>query len=190
MTGISFNTRKLICSRCGLHLNNCAWILCIPCISFCEYRNELWEKQPITWHFKHGANGQVGKIHVPPVCSQICMQWLRKHAQRANYQAALWRYLEKHPEEPGPTERGWQWKNQDEPGSQLVVNWMDGKPAPQAVLDLQACSYTKSCKLPKCVCMASGLKCTYMCKINDFDNQQACADVTSDDGSSVFWVHQ
>lgn len=47
-----------------------------------------------------------------------------------------------------------------------------------------ACSCTKSVKLPKCVSMASGLKCTDMCKINVYDNQQACVHVTSDYGSA------
>ena len=54
---------------------------------------------------------------------------------------------------------------------QLAVDWMQGQPAPQAVLNLLACTCPKLCKLPKCVCMASGLKCTDMCKLSTFDNR-------------------
>lgn len=40
---------------------------------------------------------------------------------------------------------------------QLVVHWMDGQPAPQAILDLLACNCAKNCELQKCECMVNGL---------------------------------
>ena len=54
---------------------------------------------------------------------------------------------------------------------QLVVHWMDGQPAPEAVLDLLACNCTRKCSLPKCVCLSNGLKCTDMCRLQDCENQ-------------------
>ena len=54
---------------------------------------------------------------------------------------------------------------------QLVVHWMDGQPAPQAILDLLACNCAKKCELPKCECMVNRLKCTDMCRLQDCENQ-------------------
>ena len=48
---------------------------------------------------------------------------------------------------------------------------MDGKPAPDAVLELLACRCTRSCKLPSCVCLANGLKCTDICTLKQCQNQ-------------------
>ncbi len=54
-----------------------------------------------------------------------------------------------------------EWKMETEDGTeQLVIHWMDGQLAPQAILDLLACNCKGKCSLPKCVCIASGLKCT------------------------------
>ena len=47
---------------------------------------------------------------------------------------------------------------------------MDGRPAPQALLDLLACTCRKQCKLPQCVCMTNGLKCTDMCTLTECSN--------------------
>ena len=35
--------------------------------------------------------------------------------------------------------------------TQLVIHWMTGQPAPQAILDLLACNCAKKCKLPRCM---------------------------------------
>ena len=48
---------------------------------------------------------------------------------------------------------------------------MDGKPAPDAVLELLACRCTRSCKLASCVCLANGLKCTDICTLKECQNQ-------------------
>jgi len=94
-----------------------------------------------------------------------------KHAQRAN-QAALWRRcLEKDPKAPSPVGHGW--KIESVGGvDQLVVQWMDGQLAPEALLDLLACNCPKHCvSTTKCVCVANGLKCTDMCRQPDCENQ-------------------
>ena len=64
----------------------------------------------------------------------------------------------------------------EEGAEQLVVDWMDGQPAPQAVLDLLACKCVRQCKLPKCVCMANGLKCTDMCSLSNCENRLSISD--------------
>ena len=47
--------------------------------------------------------------------------------------------------------------------SSLPIDWMDGKPAPEAVLELLACRCPRSCRLLDCVCMANVLACTQTC---------------------------
>ncbi len=69
--------------------------------------------------------------------------------------AALWR-RSLHPE-PGPNPIGHGWKLD---GERLVIDWMDGQPAPEAVLDLLACTCTNKCTLPTCVCLSNHMRCT------------------------------
>lgn len=115
--------------------------------------------------------GKIESHQLPP-----CKDCLTKHAQRANYQAAIWRRcLEQDPRVPSPIGRGWKMEREEE-SEQLVVHWMEGQPAPDAVLDLLACSCTKKCTLPKCVCMTNGLKCTDMCRLADCDNQASTSE--------------
>ena len=86
-----------------------------------------------------------------------------KHAQRANYQAAIKRRCLEHDQKvSSPVDRGS--KVEKEGLEQLDVHWMDGQSAPQVVIDLLACNCTRKCSLPKCVCLSNGLKCTDMCK--------------------------
>ena len=82
---------------------------------------------------------------------------------------------------PSHIGRGQRWDTHDG-HMQLAVDWMQGQPAPQAVLDLLACSCPKGSKLLKCVCMANGLKCTEMCKLSTCDNRRVSGE--SDDSSS------
>lgn len=82
---------------------------------------------------------------------------MEKHTQRANYQTGKWkRRLEQDPQVPSPVGRGWKIER-EEGAEQLVVDWMEGQPEPKAV-DLLACTCPKKCTLPKCECMANGLK--------------------------------
>ena len=74
---------------------------------------------------------------------------------------------------------GWLWDTHDA-DMQLAVDWMQGQPKPHAVLDLLACTCPNSCKLPNCVCMASGLKCTD--KLSTCENQRVSGE--SDNSSA------
>ena len=106
--------------------------------------------------------GDVESNQLPP-----CRDTLRKHSQRANYQAAVWkRCLERCPVIPPPEGAGW--CTEDE---KLVVDWMGGQPAPQAVLELLSCQCSRACKPPSCSCIANGLKCTDMCRLQECTNR-------------------
>ena len=59
---------------------------------------------------------------------------------------------------------------------QLVVHWMEGQPAPEAVLDLLECSCHRKCELPTCVCLSNRFSCTDMCRLQDSDNWVSSAD--------------
>ena len=48
---------------------------------------------------------------------------------------------------------------------------MEGSPAPQSVMELLACSCTRSCQQQTCTCIANGLKCSEMCKLKSCTNQ-------------------
>ena len=72
-------------------------------------------------------------------------------------------------EPASPIGRGWRWDTKDD-HIQLPVDWMQGQPTPQAVLDLLAGTCPNSCKLPKYFFMTSGLKC--MDKLSTCDNQR------------------
>ena len=111
-------------------------------------------------------NGEIESHQLPP-----CQDCLRKHAVRANYQAGIWRRsLERNPSIPSPNGNGWKLETTNDK-QDLVIDWMEGKPAPEAVLELLACKCARSCKLPQCVCLLNGLKCTDLCKLKDCDNQ-------------------
>ena len=74
--------------------------------------------------------GGLDSNQLPP-----CVDTLRKHCERANYQAAIWRRsLQSHPQIPSPAGHGWSLEE-----DRLVVNWMSGEPAPVAVLELLSC---------------------------------------------------
>jgi len=47
--------------------------------------------------------------------------------------------------------------------SSLPIYWMDGKPAPEAVLEHLACRCSRSFRLSDCVSMANVLTCTQTC---------------------------
>ena len=112
------------------------------------------------------AAGEIESFQLPP-----CKDCLQKHALRANFQAGIWRRsLQQNPTIPSPSGKGWKFDVVDE-REELQFDWMDGKPAPDAVLELLACHCTRSCKLPKCVCLANGLKCTDICTLKECDNQ-------------------
>ena len=111
-------------------------------------------------------NGEMESFQLPS-----CKDSLQKHTLRANYQAGIWkRCLQQHPTIPSPAGMGWELQQVEE-REELPFDWMDGKPAPDAVLKLLACRCTRSCKLPSCVCLANGLKCADICTLKECQNQ-------------------
>ncbi|KAL8567345.1 hypothetical protein ACOMHN_001733 [Nucella lapillus] len=69
-----------------------------------------------------------------------------------------------------PTQSGWKVENQN--GTEvLVVDWMDVRPAPEAVIELLACKCTRACTALEFTCIQHGLKCSDMCKLKECDNQ-------------------
>ena len=120
----------------------------------------------LRYHLFCAKKGEIESYQMPP-----CKDSLKKHVMCANYQAAIWkRCLVADPETPNPINKGWKWE--DERELELAIDWMDGLPAPQAVLDLLACDCRRVCKLPNCECLANGLKCTDMCRLVTCDNQK------------------
>ena len=108
--------------------------------------------------------GEVESSQLPP-----CRDCLHLHILRANYQSAIWRRsLESEPDIPDPKTHGW---TTDEDGV-LTVQWMQGSPAPEAVLQMLSCKCVQTCKLPDCMCMVNQLKCTDMCKLQTCTNQR------------------
>ena len=125
--------------------------------------------------------GEIESHQLPP-----CRDCLERHAERANYQAAVWkRCLEANPHIPTLVGRRWVLKQENET-EQLAVHWMEGKPAPEAVLDLLACNCKRKCERPSCICLENGLKCTDMCRLQDCENQDSVIDMDySDTGEDI-----
>ena len=99
---------------------------------------------------------------------------LQKHAQRACYQAGIWKKsLVIYPIIPSPEGKGWHLEN-----NTLTPDWMDIEPAPNAVLELLACKCnSKPCDSTPCQCARNGLLCTDMCRHPDTcTNKQSDAD--------------
>ena len=67
---------------------------------------------------------------------------------------------------PSPTEHGWT----DDEGK-LAIHWMRCAPAPDVVLELLACKCVRSCSMPSCTRLSSGLTCTDMCRLQNCSNQ-------------------
>ena len=91
----------------------------------------------------------------------------RKHCERANYQSAIWRRsLQSSPQIPLPIGSGWSLKD-----GKLTVDWMSREPAPKAVLEFLSCQCKRVCQLPSCTCLANGLHCTDICRLQECTNQ-------------------
>ena len=85
---------------------------------------------------------------------------LRKHVQRANYQAFVWKNaLEAMPNITGPNGHGWI-ASRD---GHLEVDWMDQKPAPTDLLELVSCLCRTVCTTGRCSCSKAALSCTDAC---------------------------
>ena len=91
---------------------------------------------------------------------------------RANYQTKIWKLsLQCYPDVPTPAGYGWCPDSEDE--GHLAIDWMNGDPAPQALLQLLSCNCSRSCKIPGCPYMVNGLNCTDMCKLHTCSNRAA-----------------
>lgn len=113
-------------------------------------------------------NGEIESHLLPP-----CKDCLSKHAMRANYQACIWRRsLERNPVIPSPVGMGWKMETLAD-SQVLSIDWMEKKPAPEAVLELLVCKYKckRSCNSQSCPCVANGLKCTDICTLSKCENQ-------------------
>ena len=75
------------------------------------------------------------------------------------------------PDVPSPVGHGWYRERSSNNEEELQIDWMDGLPAPEAVLKLMSCKCVSACREPNCPCLANGLRCTDMCKLQDCDNQ-------------------
>ena len=65
---------------------------------------------------------------------------------------------------------GWSTQTSSD-ASNLLIDWMDKKPAPEVVLQLLAYKCRRICELPSCVCPSSGPRCTDLCTLKDCGNQ-------------------
>lgn len=109
--------------------------------------------------------GEVDPHQLPP-----CEDCLLKHTRRANYQTAVWKNCMKTDEIPSPIGHGWLVKETNE-GDEKGIDWMEGLPAPQAVIEMISCDCKRICKEDQCPCIANGLKCTQLCKLATCTNQ-------------------
>ena len=74
--------------------------------------------------------------------------------------------MECYPAIPEPENYGWVYQNET-----LSIDWMDGKPGPEAVLEMLSCECKRKCVPNDCVCIANGMKCTEMCKLSSCENR-------------------
>jgi hypothetical protein len=103
---------------------------------------------------------------------------LRKHVQRANYQAGGWlRALEAKPSIPSPVGYGWHVVD-----GQLTAEWMTQKPALDELLLPINCHCQKGCTSGRCSCVRAGMPCTDACASADCNNHwTACPGDTDTD---------
>ena len=99
----------------------------------------------------------------------------------------IWkRCLKQETDTPSPEGHGWMIED-----GQLVIDLMQGAPAPQGVMKLIACKCSRDCKTPECECVANALKCSPACK-NQFcdnmidDNFEENGDDTADEDESDY----
>ena len=100
-------------------------------------------------------------------CLPPCSDSLRLHANRACYQAYIWRKcLESSPDIPSPIGLGWE-ENDD---GDLVIKWNTILPAPEEILQLMYCSCSKKCVPGSCPCVDNSLACTDACANQNCEN--------------------
>ena len=96
----------------------------------------------LRYHLFCAKRGEIESHQLPP-----CRDCLHKHPERANYQTAIWkRCLDSEPDVPTPVGKGWLLGDEDS----LAVDWMEGSPEPEAVIDLLSCNSSKKCSAQRC----------------------------------------
>ena len=92
---------------------------------------------------------------------------IKNHILPANYQCFIWRKcLEQSPDIPDLEDHWWKYEN-----GLVSCIWMNGLPAPNAVLSLLSCDWEHRCVEGKCAFMVNGIKCTDMSSLKTCDNQ-------------------
>ena len=105
---------------------------------------------------------------------------LRKHVQRANYQAGVWsRALQAKPDIPSPCDHGWELVD-----GKLSIQWMMQKPAPDNLLVLINCHCQTGCGSARCLCAREGMQCTDACSCADCENQYTSCTLEMDSEES------
>ena len=118
--------------------------------------------------------GKLEAKSIPP-----CLDSLKLHASRANYQAFVWRQsLIAKPEIPAPLEYGWEMED-----GAIAIKWNTVKPAPEEVLELMFCTCSRRCVQESCLCIQNGLFCTDACLKKDCENYLDEDDVSDELGS-------
>jgi len=52
-----------------------------------------------------------------------------------------------------------------------VIDWGEGLPAPEAVMEMLSCTCSRECLQDTCTCMQNKINCTYLCKLATCTNQ-------------------
>ena len=126
--------------------------------------------------------GKIESNQLPP-----CQHSLRKHIDRANYQARICRKsCEEYAVIREPQNHGWKYDN-----DQLAIDWMTISPAPESILELFSCGYVKSCDNNRSAHRANGIPCTDMCKLKNCSNsviiQESDDDNKQNNDSEILW---
>ena len=86
-----------------------------------------------------------------------CFDSLKLHSRRAVYQSHIWRKsLVVNPETPTLIGNGWELDENDS----VCIKWNNVNPAPDEVLELMFCTYSRNCVRDTCPCVDNGPQCT------------------------------
>ena len=95
----------------------------------CASQTSLCKVSDLRYQLFRVKKGDVDSSQV-----QHCQDTIILYAMQANYQALIWKWcLEQETETPSPEGHGWMIED-----SQIVIDWMQGLPAPQVVMELIA----------------------------------------------------
>ena len=85
-----------------------------------------------------------------------CFDSLKLHSRRAVYQSHIWRKsLVAKPETPTLIGNGWGLDENDP----FCIKWNNVNPAPDEVLELMFCTYSRKCVRDTCPCVDNGPQC-------------------------------